>query len=99
ASVVVAAAVVAGRGQEQTVSAFFDSFTAEWMRRQPSASTFSGYFGGEVQSALDRQLTPETAEHLRETSALARRGLAELARLDRERMSDAERLSADVMQW
>jgi uncharacterized protein (DUF885 family) len=87
------------RGQSRTVGQFFDDFSAEWMRRRPSQSTGSRYFTGAEQDRLDRQLTPETTEWRRETVAQARRGLTELARFDRSRMTDAERVSADVMQW
>ena len=87
------------RGQSRTVGQFFDDFSTEWMRRRPSQSTGSRYFAGAEQDRLDRQLTPETTEWRRETVAQARRGLQELARFDRSRMTDAERVSADVMQW
>ena len=86
-------------GQDRTIGAFFDDFSAEWMRRRPSQSTGSRYFSGAEQDRLDRQLTPETPEWRRETVAQARRGLQELSRFDRSRMTDAERVSADVMQW
>jgi uncharacterized protein (DUF885 family) len=79
--------------------AFFDSFADEWMRRQPSASTGSRYFEGETQALLDRQLTPLTEAFQAETVALARRGLSELARYDGAPMSDAERVSVEVMRW
>jgi uncharacterized protein (DUF885 family) len=81
------------------LTVFFDSFADEWMRRQPSASTGSRYFEGEVQDALDRQLTPLSEAFQAETVALARRGLAELARYDGSPMSDAERVSVEVMRW
>jgi uncharacterized protein (DUF885 family) len=87
------------RGQSRSVGQFFDDFSAEWMRRRPSQSTGSRYFSGAEQDRLDRQLTPETSEWRRETVEQARRGLQELARFDRSRMTDAERVSADVMQW
>jgi len=87
------------RGQSRSIGAFFDEFSAEWMRRRPSQSTGSRYFSGPEQDRLDRQLTPETLEWRRETVEQARRGLRELARFDRARMTDAERVSADVMQW
>jgi uncharacterized protein (DUF885 family) len=79
--------------------AFFDSFADEWMRRQPSASTGSRYFEGEAQAALDRQLTPLSEVFQAETVALARRGLSELARYDGAPLSDAERVSVEVMRW
>lgn len=87
------------RGQGRSVGMFFDDFSAEWMRRRPSQSTASRYFSGTEQDRLDRQLTPETSEWRRETVEQARRGLKELASFDRSRMTDAERVSAEVMQW
>jgi uncharacterized protein (DUF885 family) len=86
-------------GQSRTIGAFFDDYSAEWMRRRPSQSTGSRYFTGAEQDRLDRQLTPETLEWRHETVAQARRGLTELASFDRSRMTDDERVSADVMQW
>ena len=85
--------------QGRTIGAFFEEFSAEWMRQRPSQSTQSRYFTGAEQDRLDRQLTPETAESKRGTVAQARRGLKELAAFDRSRMSDTERVSADLMQW
>jgi uncharacterized protein (DUF885 family) len=79
--------------------AFFDSFADEWMRRQPSASTGSRYFEGETQAALDRQLTPLSEAFQADTVALARRGLAELARYDGAPLGDADRVSVEVMRW
>lgn len=105
ASVVVAATLALTamapdvKGQGRTISAFFDDFSAEWMRRRPSQSTQSRYFSGAEQDRLDRQLTPETAEWKRGTVEQARRGLTELAAFDRSRMGDTERVSADLMQW
>jgi uncharacterized protein (DUF885 family) len=87
------------RGQRRSADAFFDDFTAEWMRRRPALSTATRYFTGAEQDRLDRQLQPETAAWKRETVEQARRGLQELATFDRSRMSDTERVSADVMQW
>ncbi len=85
--------------REAEVAGFFAAFTDEWMRRQPSASTGSRYFDGALQAQMDRQLTPQGAQFEKETVALARRGLARLATFDRATMSEADRLSADLMQW
>ncbi len=98
-SVIVLAGLAVVGGQESSASAFFDRFAAEWMRRQPGQATATRYFGGAEQNALDRLLAPETDDFARETVALARRGLKELAALDRARMTDAERVSADQMRW
>lgn len=83
----------------QSVSEFFTDFTDRWMRRNPNAATASRYFDGELQDALDRQITPQTDAHDRETVALARDGLVRLAAFDRAAMSDTERVSAELMRW
>lgn len=83
----------------ESVAGLFTAFTDEWMRRQPSAATGSRYFDGELQAQMDRQLTPQTAQFEKQTAALARRGLARLVKFNRAAMSDAERVSSDLMQW
>ena len=90
---------VATARSTQSVSEFFTSFTDEWMRRNPSAATGSRYFDGELQDAMDRQITPGTDAFEAETVALARRGLAQLATFERSAMSDTERVSAELMRW
>jgi uncharacterized protein (DUF885 family) len=83
----------------QSIDDFFQAYTDQWMLRQPNAATGSRYFGGATQLEMDRQLTPLTDEFRRETVALARRGLAQLAGFDRAAMSDTQRVSAELMQW
>lgn len=79
--------------------AFFAEFSDAWMRRQPSSSTASRYFDGDVQAALDRELTPQTAAFDDASVAMARDGLSRLATFDRAAMADATRVSAELMQW
>ena len=85
--------------QAASVSDFFAEFTDSWMQRQPSATTYSGYFEGDTQRAMDRQLTPESDAFDGETVALAKQGMARLAGFDRAAMSEVERVSAELMQW
>jgi uncharacterized protein (DUF885 family) len=82
-----------------TLEDFFRDFSAEWVRANPNQATASRYFTGAEQERLERQLTPVTAEWRRARVALARRGLAQLAKFDRGRMTDVQRVSADVMRW
>jgi uncharacterized protein (DUF885 family) len=82
---------------QRTIDDFFRDFTAEWVRGNPNEAT--GYFTGEQQDRLDRQLTPETGEWRHHRIRLARRGLAELSKFDRARLTENQRVSADVMQW
>src|SRR5215467_12227787 len=83
----------------RTVDDFFRDFTAEWVRTSPDLARRTRYLTGEEQDRLERLLTPWTEAWRRARIALARRGLAELRSLDRASMSDAQGLSADVMQW
>jgi hypothetical protein len=88
----------AARGQ-QSIDRFFDSFTDEWMRLNSDAAAASRYFSGEEQDRVERQLVPQTDAFELERITLARRGLAELRRFDRARLGEAERESADLMEW
>lgn len=83
----------------ESLSDFFSEFTDAWMRRQPSQATGSRYFEGELQAQLDAQITPESDAFDAETVQLARQGLARLAAFDRAAMSDADRVSAELMAW
>ena len=81
----------------QTIDDFFRTFTDEWVRGNPNLATSSRYFTGEEQDRLERQLTPETDAYHRARIQLAKRGLADLRKFDRGKMTDAQRLSADLM--
>src|SRR5713226_6965198 len=85
--------------QQQSVNDFFRDFTAGWVRGNPDQAAGTRYFNGEEQRRLERQLTPVTAAYQRTRIALARKGLSELHLFDRARMTDPQRVSADVMQW
>ncbi len=100
-AVLVAVLVLAGgvHGQERNIGQFFESFTAEWMRGNPNTATSTRYFTGDEQDRIERQITLLTPAYRRERERLARRGLAELRRFDRGRLTDAERLSAQLMEW
>ena len=85
--------------QNKTIEDFFRDFTAEWLRLDPNRATMARYFTGEEQARVERELTPETLAWKRERIQLARRGLSQLRSFDRSRMTDKQRVSADVMQW
>jgi Uncharacterized protein conserved in bacteria len=78
---------------------FFTRFTDEWVRGNPDLATSSRYFSGEEQNRLEQQLTPRTRAYDLERIKLAKRGLAELAKFDRSKMTDSQRVSAELMQW
>jgi len=83
----------------RTVDDVFREFTTEWVRTNPDLARRTRYLAGEEQDRLERQLTPWTEVWRRSRIELARRGLAEIQSLDRAAMNDAQRVSADVMQW
>jgi uncharacterized protein (DUF885 family) len=87
------------RAQAQSIDAFFDRFTADWVRMNPNQATASRYFTGPEQDALETQITPVTREWRRRRGDLARRGLAELGTFDRARLTETQRVSADLMTW
>lgn len=81
------------------VDAFFARFTDEWVRADPDLATGARYFSGEQQNELERQLTPRTRAFTLERIKRARHGLGELHKFDRSKMSELQRVSADLMQW
>lgn len=90
------------QAQAQTksgVDAFFARFTDEWVRADPDLATGSRYFSGAEQAQLERQLTPRTRAYTLERIKLARRGLAELQKFDRSKMTESQRVSAELMHW
>src|SRR5580658_2634710 len=85
--------------QQRSIDDFFRTFTDEWVRGNPNQATSARYFTGEEQDRFERQLTPETRAYRESRIQLARKGLAELAKADRSKMTEAQRLSADIMRW
>jgi uncharacterized protein (DUF885 family) len=88
-----------GAEPERSIDAFFDAFTAEWVRMNPNQAISARYFTGAEQDALDVQITPATREWRQRRVDMARRGLEQLAMFDRTKLSEAQRVSADLMQW
>jgi uncharacterized protein (DUF885 family) len=84
---------------ERGIDDFFRTFTGDWVRHDPNLATSTRYFTGEEQDRLERQLRPETQAWKRDRIRRARQGLAELRKFDRTRMTDTQRVSADLMQW
>ena len=102
ACVVLAVALVALQRvttQERRIDDFFATFTDEWVRMNPNQATAARYFTGPEQDALETQLTPQTREWRQRRVEFARRGLADLKKFDRDRLTEQQRLSADVMRW
>ena len=85
--------------QQPNIDDFFRDFTAEWVRANPNLATSARYFTGEEQDRLERQLTPQTSAYRRSRIQLAKQGLAGLRKFDRTKLTDTQRISADLMQW
>jgi len=94
-----ASALVAQRPAARTIDDYFRDFTDEWVRANPNLAASTRYFKGEEQDRLERQLSPETRAFREARIQLARKGLAGLAKFDRSQMTDAQRLSAELMKW
>jgi uncharacterized protein (DUF885 family) len=69
------------------------------VRGDPGLATRTRYFTGEVQDRPERRLTPQTEAQKRARIQLAKEGLTKLHGFDRTSMNEAQRVSADVMQW
>jgi uncharacterized protein (DUF885 family) len=96
----VAAYLPAQRGSSaQSIDDFFREFTDEWVRANPNLAASSRYFTGEEQNRLEQQLTPLSYSWQNGRLRQARRGLADLAKFDRTRMTPTQRVSADLLRW
>jgi uncharacterized protein (DUF885 family) len=99
--VLVVLALSAGhpKAAELTFDAWVDAFSSEWVQGDPNLATTTQYFDDAEQDALDRQLTPITKEFRATRVALARRGLAELAKFNRAELGEPQRVSAAMLDW
>ena len=97
----IATSLRAGAPQQgaRTIADFFRQFTDDWVRHDPELATATRYFSGAEQDRLERQLTPRTLDWRRDRIRRARQGLAALRTFDRARLTDAQRIAADVMDW
>src|SRR5712691_726754 len=82
-----------------TIDDFFNSFTAEWVRGNPNLATSSRYFSGDEQDRLEQQLTPVGSAYQLSRAQLARKGLADLKKFDRSKMTPIQRQSAELLEW
>jgi uncharacterized protein (DUF885 family) len=76
-----------------------DALATDTVRADPIEATYSQYFSGAEQDALDRQLTPITREYRAARIAAARKALAEFAKFDRSKLDERQRTSAGVIEW
>jgi uncharacterized protein (DUF885 family) len=76
-----------------------ETFSADWVRSNPTFSTIQQYLPAGEQDALDRQLTKITREARAERVAKAKAGLAELAKFDRAALDAQQKVSAATIEW
>jgi uncharacterized protein (DUF885 family) len=81
------------------VDGFFADVTDRWVESNPDQAIATGYFSGEKQDALERQLTPRTRDYQLQRNALAREVLAGLAAQDLSQATPTQRLAADLLRW
>jgi len=82
-----------------SIDDFFTSFTAEWIRTDPSRATSARFFSGDEADRLARQLTNRDLAWKQDRVARSRRGLAELRKFDRAKMTDVQHVSADLLDY
>lgn len=98
-SLLLSASLAHAQARDPGIDAFFDDFTARWVRADPDLATATKYFSGAEQERLESQLTPETHAWQIERIRLAQQGLKELGKFDSASLSDTQRLSAQLMRW
>lgn len=86
-------------GAAESIDAWGDAFAADWVRLSAEAATFTQFFSGAEQAAFERELTPLTPAQRDKRAALARRGLAELARFDDASLTPVQRTGAATLRW
>src|SRR5580704_12075002 len=95
----VTAASQAAAQANPNIDDFFRNLTEDWIRHDPSLATRANYFTGDERDRLARQLTPRTLEWRLDRIARARKALAELRKFDRTRMTELQRVSAELLDW
>ena len=76
-----------------------EQFAADWVRQSPEWATFTQYFSGDEQAALDSQLSPLTAAARERRAVLARQGLARLQAFPPASLQGADRVGAAILRF
>jgi uncharacterized protein (DUF885 family) len=85
--------------QTRSIDDFFREISDGWVRLNPDIAVRSRYFSGDEQDRLEQQISSYTDAAERQRLDFISRGLADLERFDRSRLTDAQRLSADVLRY
>lgn len=94
-----AAAPAAAADTPATLDAFFTDITDRWVAANPDQAIATGYFTGEQQDALERQLTPRTREYQLQRFAEAREVLQALEAQDFSQGKPTQQFAAELLRW
>jgi uncharacterized protein (DUF885 family) len=81
------------------IDAFFTDITDRWVENNPDQAVASGYFEGDKQNALERQLTPRTRDYDLQRNAMAREVLTGLAAQDFSWATPTQRFAGELLKW
>ena len=81
------------------IDAFFTSATDHWVEGNPNQAIATGYFTGDKQDQLSRQMTPRTLDFVRQRYAEARDLLSQLAALDLTLATPVQKRAAEFLKW
>ena len=98
-AVICALAIARPAAQPPSIDDFFRTISDGWVRLNPNMAVASRYFSGDEQDRLEQQISSYSDEAERARLAYIRRGLQDLGRFDRARMTEAQRLSTDVLRY
>lgn len=90
---------VPAQAQDAKLNAFFDDFASRWVEGDADLATGTRYFTGSKQAQLERQMTPQTRAWQLSRVQTAKEGLKSLAQFERTKMTETQRVSADLMRW
>ena len=85
--------------QQPSIDDFFRELSDGWVRLNPNIAVSTRYFSGEEQDRLERQISSYADAVERQRLDYIERGRQQLARFDRSRLTDAQRLSADLLRY
>jgi uncharacterized protein (DUF885 family) len=79
--------------------AWSERFAADWVRLSAEQASYTQYFDGPEQAALERELTPHTEAQRERRYAQARLGLAQLAGFEGSPLTPVQRTEAALLRW
>jgi uncharacterized protein (DUF885 family) len=90
---------LATRAADANVDQFLQSFTDQWMRFHTDSAATARYFSGAEQRTMERTIASESLARRDAERKLIRKGFAALKAFDRSKITDMQRLSADIVAW